>query len=339
MNWLPVLSGEDKKAGAAILRVILRGVEPFYASAMRVRNRLYDQGTLRSHTLGRAAISVGNLTTGGTGKTPMVHWLVEQLYQSGHRPAILIRGYRAANSQIADEPELLRQLLGEKVAVQVNPDRVAGAAEVLKQNPAVDVLILDDAFQHRRARRNFDLLLVSATQPFGYGHVLPRGLLREPISSAERADAIVITHADLVSPDKLAAIVAELPPKPTYYAVHSLKVPQDCQNKPYAIFSGIGDPQTFENQLTQKLGRPILIKRWRDHHAYDARTLAEFAAAARCAGAEQLLTTQKDFVKLHSFADTVGLPVRAIGLRIELLNEGANRLMTQIHQSINLPDK
>src|SRR5688500_14543105 len=212
---LRVMSGEARGAGATLLRGGLRIVEPFYAGVMHIRNAMYDRGTLERHALGRPTVSVGNLTTGGTGKTPTVRWLAEQLREAGRKPAVLMRGYRVKGAAVSDEQVMLdRYLNGDapdvRIPVHANPDRVAGAARVLRDRPDVDTFILDDGFQHRRARRDFDLLLISAADPFGNGHVFPRGLLRESLAGLRRADAILITRCEQATPDMIAELERRL---------------------------------------------------------------------------------------------------------------------------------
>src|SRR4051812_36636358 len=181
----------ERGVGCALVRGALGAMEPLYRAAVASRNRFYDfAGQTR---LPRPVISVGNITTGGTGKTPMVAWLATQLLEQGMHPAILLRGY--SRGGISDEQQMLqRQLPG--VPVQANADRVEGARMVLGEHPEVDVFLLDDGFQHRRVARDFDLVLINAREPFGLGRVLPRGLLRESLDGLKRAHGFVITRAD-----------------------------------------------------------------------------------------------------------------------------------------------
>src|SRR4051794_19424360 len=180
-----VMSDEARGVGASTLRSILRCFEPFYALAMRINNGLYDRGIKKVHRLERPVISVGNITTGGTGKTPAVQWIARRLLTAGHRPASLLRGYTVGNATKSDEATLLEQSL--RIPVRANPDRVSAGRELIAQPPEVDVTPRDEASQPRRVHRDLDLVLIDATTPFGYGHVLPRGMLREPLSGLRRA--------------------------------------------------------------------------------------------------------------------------------------------------------
>ncbi len=181
-----VLDGTDRSFQGHALRAITAIAEPFYATAMRARNFFYSRQILPSHALGRPTISIGNITTGGTGKTPVVAWLASRPARSRPKTRCLLRGYRSSALGLSDEQLLLDRSLNTPSAVSIpvraNPDRTQSAAQLLREQPAIDTFILDDAFQHQRVRRDFNLVLISAIDPFGYGHVLPRGLLREPLA-------------------------------------------------------------------------------------------------------------------------------------------------------------
>src|SRR4051794_2790213 len=197
------MGGEDRSIRASLLRGATAAAEPFYAVVAAARNRAFDAGLRKIHRLPRATISIGNITTGGTGKTPVVRWLAQRLRESGRRVAVLSRGYKAEPGKLGDEQLMLDHALNssveqQRVHIVANPDRVAGASEALRLRPETDVFLLDDGFQHRRAGRDLDVVLVSATNPFGYGRVLPRGMLREPLSGLRRAGAFIVSHADQV---------------------------------------------------------------------------------------------------------------------------------------------
>ena len=161
-------------------------------------------GVLRAQPIGVPVVSVGNLTLGGTGKSPMVRWLARWFRQSGVSPAVVSRGYGSAAGEANDEALELRLLLPDVPHVQ-NPDRVAGGREAVEKYGA-QLVLLDDGFQHRRIARDLDIVLLDALTPFGYGHVFPRGMLREPVSGLRRADAVVLSRADLIEPAEREAI-------------------------------------------------------------------------------------------------------------------------------------
>lgn len=342
-----LLSGETRGLGAALMRGGLRLLEPFYAGVMALRNVAYDHGWKKSFPLPVPAISVGNLTTGGTGKTPVVRWLTERLRDAGYAPAILMRGYRTGECEVSDEQLMLEDQLhrskGRRVIVHAEADRVAGARHVAKYDE-VDVFVLDDAFQHRRAQRDFDLVLVNAIEPFGFGHVLPRGLLREPIGGIRRADAIVLTRADQVSLDQLAAIERQIRAHhcgaPVYRARHALvavlegpdSLPVEVlRTRPFYAFAGIGTPHALQKQL-EGFGESCRGWHWfPDHHDFRYADLEQVAQAAQQQGAEALLTTEKDWPKLRRMKlHELPLPVWRLAMAIRFADDDEARLFDQI---------
>lgn len=307
--WIPILSGEDRSFAAAAKRAALAGSEPFYGIAMGIRNALFDSRLRKAHPLARTTISIGNITTGGTGKTPMVIDVARRLITLDARPAVLLRGYRAVHGR-SDEAELLKQALGPSVPVIANPDRIAGAKLALIQNPATTLFILDDGFQHRKVARDLDLVLVDATNPFGYGHLLPRGLLREPIGNLRRARGVIVTRADLVSAEALRQLDRDLTHHtgrpPLAHCAHVWTGFLDAEDRPLAVdalaarrvlaFSGIGNPQAFEATLRTRVLQVEHHLQLPDHHDYaDPAPLRAAYEAAR--GAECLVMTEKDWVK------------------------------------------
>ena len=187
-----------------------------YRLAVSARNGLYDAGILRTHDLGRPTISVGNLTTGGTGKTPLVAMLAAELANRGHRPAVLMRGYRRTACGFSDEAELLKS---SGAIVEVDPDRWRGDGGALAAYPEVNLFILDDGMQYRRAR-DMEIVVIDATEPFGFGHLLPRGMLRKSPAGLRCADTVVITRAGSIAGDqrdRLIVRIKKLSPGSTVY--------------------------------------------------------------------------------------------------------------------------
>ena len=306
-----------------MLRVALAAASLPYAAAMRLRRWAYRRGILPSHAANAAVICVGNITTGGTGKTPMVVWLVRHLTESGRQVAILTRGYKAVEGT-SDEAELLAQLCD--AAVVIDPDRVAGAAAAVAAG--ADVIVMDDGYQHRRLRRDLDIVLVSAASPFGYNWCLPRGLLREPPSALRDADVVVITHSDDVAAERLAELKERLGRlscgatiglarhKPTHLLDDAGETAplSDLAGRRIFAFCGIGGPEGFFAML-EGLGAELVGRRALDDHvAYTQARQAALLAAADDADAEMVVTTQKDHVKL---ADT-DLGRRTCQLMMEL---------------------
>ena len=196
-----LISGQRTGAAAALLRLLLRIAAVGYSLVVRLRNFLYSEGWLKAHRVDSAVICVGNITVGGTGKTPLVVWLCKQIIANSEC-AILTRGYKSGQGKLTDEPAILAKSCPE-ASIIVNPDRVAGAEKAVSEFGA-DIIVMDDGFQHRRLRRDLDIIAIDATCPFGYGRLLPAGLLREPAGSIERADAAVITRYDQADDDSIA---------------------------------------------------------------------------------------------------------------------------------------
>jgi len=208
-----IVSGQARGVGATITRLSLRGLSWPYGAVVRMRNGLYSQEWLTAHTAEVPVISVGNLTAGGTGKTPLVAWLANYLRSKSLRVAVLTRGYKARETvdtarPATDEPAELAAMCPE-VPVVIDPDRVAGATKAVR-NHGAQVLLLDDGFQHRRLARDLDILTIDATLPFGYDRLLPAGLLREPVAGLARAHAAVLTRCDQATDDERLRIEERL---------------------------------------------------------------------------------------------------------------------------------
>jgi tetraacyldisaccharide 4'-kinase len=336
---LRVMNGQARGPAAASLRALLSLIEPIYRSIIYLRNRRFDSGYGVQH-LSKPVISVGNLTAGGTGKTPVVRWLCQQLLQRSHHPAVLMRGYKSTNGQ-SDEQRMLQSALGASVIIHANPDRVAGGTEVLAQAPAVDAFILDDGFQHRRLARNFDLVLISATEPFGFGHVHPRGLLREPLASLARASAILITRADTVADSSLASLERQI-------RLHNQRAPIYCashvhtalrfESEPHPMealahhrvfaFCGIGSPESFLNQFPTLCGS----RTFPDHHPYTEADLQSLDDQATRANATLMLTTEKDGSKLANLpaSSRIRIPIWQVDMAIHFRSGDEQKLIEQI---------
>ncbi|MGD0138927.1 MAG: tetraacyldisaccharide 4'-kinase [Tepidisphaeraceae bacterium] len=342
-----VMDGSDRTSSAAMLRAAASCAEPLYAAAIRLRNRMYDAGILPAHPLGRPTISVGNLTTGGTGKTPIVQWLCRRLAAAGQCPAILLRGYKPTSRGISDE----RMLLAEaNLPVIADPDRRRGAAAALAQRPQTTLFILDDGMQHRRVRRDFELALIHAAEPFGFGHVFPRGLLREPPSAIRRADAALITHADEVDPAAIAAIASTIHSKaeslPIFQCDHVIQAlrPASGQSMPienlsakrYFAFCGIASPASFFRRLADCGGTCAGTRQFDDHHDYSASDVSRILQAAASANAEILITTAKDWVKLEPFAGMIPIPIFRADLAIRFHLDHEDQLLRAIQERLKL---
>lgn len=341
-RFIRVISGEARGIAPALARAALAVAEPFYAAALSLRNAMFDAGLRKTHRLPRPVVSVGNLTTGGTGKTPVVAWLVQALAPQFTSIAVLTRGYKGTAPGQSDEANLLRHMLGENVHVCVGGDRVDTALNALSRYPGIELFVMDDGFQHRRLHRDFDLVLIDATNPFGFNHVLPRGLLREPTRGLRRASAILITKADQVDSTNLREIerrCAAVTSAPIFRAAHQLTCLRMAgKTEPIAAiagvrvvaFAGIGNPESFA-ELLRRAGAEIAATRWfPDHHPYSRADLEQLRQLRQRAQADLLVTTEKDAVRIGDSMPE--LSVAEMSLRFEPDHEA--RLLTLVAQSL-----
>jgi len=291
--------GADR--GAALMRAALAPVSAFFRAAGAARGALYDAGVFRAHAGPIPAVSVGNLTVGGTGKTPVASWLTAELRARGARPAIVLRGY-------GDDEPLVHGRLAPGIPVIVDPDRVAGIARAAAGG--ADVAVLDDAFQHRRAMRAADIVLVSADRWPAHARLLPAGPFREPLSALGRATLAIITRksaGDAEVARVRAALAREAPALPVAVmhlrlgALHDDAGPMEplaaLAGRPVLAISAVGDPDAFAAQLAAA-GARVRAAAFPDHHAF---TVADAERLARSlASEERPVCTLKDFVKLHA---------------------------------------
>ncbi len=313
------------------LRALLWPFAVAYDGVVRVRASLYQRGLLRAQWLDGAVISVGNLTVGGTGKTPMVLWLAERLAYEGHRPAILTRGYRgdgqsdASGLPISDEVALLRERLDGRAQLGVGKDRYA-SGRVLERHGAT-WFILDDGFQHMALGRDADIVLVDATDPFGGGRLLPAGRLREPKAALARADVVVITRSEHAP--AVESIVRRFTQAPIFYArtrleavlrLPALVVPLpegELTRANFFAFCGIGNPAAFFDDLL-RWGVHLKGQRaFRDHHRYVTAETERIESDALVAGADAMICTEKDVFNLRDALPT-RLPVYACRIGLAL---------------------
>ena len=316
-TYRKIISGEARGAVNAALRSLLLVFSWPYAMVVGLRNWLYDTGRFRVHRAPVPVISVGNLTTGGTGKTPVTALLCQRLRQLGQHPGIISRGYRAADADGNDEKKVLRILVPD-VPHSQNPDRLQAVARLLNStgSPPVSAIVMDDGLQHRRLHRDLNLILVDATNPFGYGHVLPRGLLRESLAGFQRADAVLVTRCEQVSEQQLehleqriCGLAAHLRGKiirirfePTGLRSQAGQRTEIASLNGSAVFlmSGIGNPDAFRKTCALA-GLQIAGVQWfPDHHHFTDEDLRQVKLLAREAGAQHVITTLKDLVKIPS---------------------------------------
>ena len=344
-RYLALVRGEARGPWPALQRLALRAAAVPYGLAVRLRNALYTAGWLRRERVAVPVLSVGNLTAGGTGKTPCVEFVARFYRQHELRVAILSRGYGSSGGR-NDEALVLEENLPDVPHLQ-GADRV-GLAKIAIEELDSEVLLLDDGFQHRRLARDLDIVLVDATDPWGHGYLLPRGLLREPPAALRRAGVVVLTRCDQAAPADLEALrrqVSRLAPGvPLAESVHQ---PMELVNEearaalevlrahPVAGFCGVGNPEAFRRTLAD-LGADV--RAWRtypDHHAYSRADVEELRAWARQQPADALLlTTQKDLVKLR-LDQLAGRPLWA--LRVRLACTAGQETLDRLLQGVIAP--
>lgn len=297
-----------------------------YGRIADVRNSLYERGVFTSHSLGAKTISIGNITTGGTGKTPLVAYVAKILADAGEKVCILTRGYaRESGGRVlvsdgesvlvdaatgGDEPvELARKLLGQAIVV-VDADRVT-AAEWAKEKFDVTAFLLDDGFQHRRAKRDMDIVCIDATNPFGF--------LREPLHNLDRADAIVITRADLADAEPTIEEIRKWNPhSPIFRAEHRVRNLASIHTISDAFaFCGIGNPQAFLSMLERAGLKKENSQTFRDHHKYTQADVDKLEASAVQRGCTALITTVKDLVKIEELRFSLPCLVAKIDVVID----------------------
>jgi tetraacyldisaccharide 4'-kinase len=346
---------------------VLRLLAYLFGKIAEVRNALYDKGVLDVHDLGARTISVGNITTGGTGKTPLVANIAEVLAARGEKVCILTRGYGRDNAKLrilvsdgervlvdaregGDEPvELAHKLIGKAIII-ADADRVSAAEWALRKFD-VSVFLLDDGFQHRKVKRDLDIVCIDATNPFGGGRTLPVGRLRESPAGLARADAIIITRSDLASDaTALRSELVESNPKAVIFEAKSsitAITPIDAFRAktrtahaekitgPVFAFCGIGNPENFFELLRRKKGVAAAAgsKAFADHHEYTQSDVTRIEVAARSSGAEILLTTAKDAVKLSDVTFRVPCYVVETEMEVDNVDEFEALLISSCHPS------
>ncbi len=315
-----IVSGESSGLGAGLARGALGALSvPYRWGSALVEIVKSGQG---GEDVGAPVISVGNLTCGGTGKTPTVSLIVRQLLERGARPVILSRGYKGESDGANDEARMLARRHPDVLHLQ-GKDRLALARHASRARLG-DVLVIDDAYQYQKLHRTVNVCCIDATSPFGYGAVLPRGTLREPLSSLYRARPVLITRAELATESELDAIRAEI----LRWNEHAKIVVSEMKasgltdadgsvaskaagdvgslrGKRVVLASGIGNPDAFA-RTARRLGARVVAHEERgDHYAWTASDVAGLASTASAQDAEIVLTTEKDAVKLarHPWPD------------------------------------
>ncbi len=350
-----IISGEAQDLNAILQRMVLQGFcASLYSVVIRIRNHLYDSGLLRVTRLPVPVVCVGNITVGGTGKTPMALLICRFFQQQGIKVVLISRGYRGRGRE-NDEIRLVQEALPD-VPIVFDGDRVRAGRKAIAEHQA-QVLVLDDGFQHRRLHRDLDIVLLDCTCPFGYFSVLPGGLLREPVSSLRRADAIILTRTNQVTLDMLRSLrekVEQLLQNPGNNKDRKEKFIASSEHKPVklvsatgeelpvtalqgkrvAAFAGIGNPDSFYRTLMQLGAEVIAEHSFADHHDYtnkDGLFLQEMMGRKK---ADWLITTEKDWVKLRDLPDITKLE-GLCRLKIELvLKDGREEFFSLLRSKV-----
>jgi len=324
--WKKTVSGQTTGALATASRLLLKALCGPYWLGLKGNLLLYTSGLKRRTRPVLPAISIGNLTMGGTGKTTAAAFLARRLHQAGIRPAIVLRGYQGqigrepvilcgdattiqrGVSEMGDEACLLAQTL-DGVPVAVGQRREAVIARLAEDSDA-QIVILDDGFQYFRMNRLIDIVLIDATVDISRQRLFPAGYLREPPAHLRRANQIWITHADQASSSQLSRLkklvrqaADKLPVVETRHQITGFRMlsgppvgPEEIRNRQVLAVSAIGNPESFERSLRQ-LGAEVTARRYADHHYYTVQDLREVEAAARAQQADFVAITAKDAVK------------------------------------------
>ena len=343
---------QGQPGGVRFLLAILKGLSCIFAAIVALRYFLYRVGLKRRHPLGIQVISIGNVTAGGTGKTPVTEIFARTLAAEGRKVAILSRGYRRKEAPWwqrlftdvispplvvsdgkhvlldsatgGDEPYMLASNL-PGVAVVVDRDRVKAGRYAIKRL-GCDTIILDDGFQYQKLKHSIEVVLVDSTNPFGNGNMLPRGILREPVRHLKRADIIFLTKCR----GDVSAVVQEIRKyNKTAEIVECTHAPKSLKDvwsreefpltwlegKTTCTLSGIASPKGFENSLRHLGAKVVWCERYADHHSYDSSEILYALNRTADMGADALVTTEKDAVRFPRFETS---PVRCLYLRIAI---------------------
>ena len=320
------------------LRILLWPASKLYGVAVSIRTRLYAQGWLKQKRLKAAVISIGNLSVGGTGKTPLVIWLAVKLVAQGQRVAILTRGYRGTAGS-SDEVELMRSRLQNRVIFGVGKDRYAEGQRI-ESHQAIDIFLLDDGFQHLELARDLDIVLMDASRPMAQP-LLPAGPMREPLSALGRAGIIIFTRTENTAGAKEA--IQRLSNLPIFAASTrlvsfrriggegSLQTVAELGGGPFFAFCGVGNPEAFERDLRRWGIMPAGHMFFPDHHRYAPEDVQAIEQAAARLGAKVLLTTEKDSWNLQDVQFSA-LPVFISMIDLEITGE--TEFLTAINSAL-----
>lgn len=343
--WRGLASGSRTGLIDNLVLLLLTPLARLYSYALQLRAQMYRSGILRTHRLPRPVVSIGNITVGGTGKTPVTAYIARFLLAQGYRVAVLSRGYGGAlegqarvvsdgatimlsAAECGDEPYLLASTVPGLMVV-IGTDRYA-AGQLAIQQLSPDIFLLDDGFQHLRLHRDLNILLLDFSRPFGNGLTLPAGILRESSGAARRADLVIFTR----SPEG-ATIATDTQGIPSCVSCHTIvdllplnndsPVPFSyCKDSNVLAFAGIADPDSFFEELRTKGLNLVHCLHLPDHVVYNQERYDEISDAMRARGANFLVTTEKDGVKLKDFSRECA--TRTLLARLELTIDNPSQL-------------
>jgi len=339
-----VVSSERHDLVARCLRLAFSVASIPYGIAAGWRNLRFDGGKREIIRVEVPVISVGNLTVGGTGKTPMVEWLARWFRNHGKRVCLISRGYGAEAGAKNDEALELEQKLPDVPHLQ-NPDRVAAARTAIEEFES-EIIILDDGFQHRRIHRDLDIVLIDALEPFGFGHLLPRGLLREPISSLARADIVALSRSDAIDQTERERIHEQAnhygsqaswievshQARQLTSSIGQTEAVDSLRDKRVSAFCGIGNPAGFRHSLEACGFGVAAFREFPDHHAYGQSEIATLADLS--VNADAIVCTHKDLVKIL-VPDIEGVPLWALQIGLSI-DTGQHELVARLEALLAL---
>lgn len=314
---------------ASLTKILLLVLSWVYFLLAKLNHLLYKTSLKKSFKLEKPVISVGNITWGGTGKTPLVAFLAKELKSKGKKPVILTRGYMQKKDEDSDEAVMLKEELG--IPVLVGSKRAMNAIEFLRENEA-DIFILDDGFQHFAAKRDLDILVVDSTNPWGNGHLIPRGILRESKKESRRSDIVLLTKTDAEISEhealkdyfsnedrnKLVVETAHVPTKVIDLASREEKSLDSIKGKEVLCLCSIGDPYGFIRSLTNCGCRVKEKLSFMDHHVYSAQDIRNISRVCAEQNIKTIVTTQKDAVKLREFISEFNKDIEVLSLKAEV---------------------
>ncbi len=307
------------------LQILLWPLSIVYGCVVRTKRAAYDRGWLKAKRLNGAVISVGNVSTGGTGKTPMVMWLAEKFLAEGKSVAILTRGYKGSNGT-SDEVEIMKRRLGARVRFGVGADRFAEGRK-LEADRKVEIFLLDDGFQHLKLARDVDVVLVDSSRDWTTEKLLPAGFLREPLNTVERADIVMATRVSDTDRDveiggQKAFPVMTIANEARLLNRGEASEISDLRGRgPLLAFCGIGNPAAFFRDLDVARLRIAGTRAFADHHKYSEAEIESVEKEAKRIGATGLITTEKDEANLTAIQ--FRMPVWVAVTRLAVGDEGA----------------